>query len=50
MIREAFELHADDVGHLPLHQQVLLWGVSDKVDLVLRADNFMLYKWISVNN
>jgi len=48
MIRESFELHAADVGHLPMHQQVLLWGVADKVSIALRADNFMLYKWISV--
>ncbi len=34
MIKEAFTIHADDVGHLPLHQQALAWGVSNKVDLV----------------
>jgi len=49
MIREAFALHADDIGHLPLHQQVLVWGVSNRVKLVQRADNFMLFKWISID-
>lgn len=48
MIKEAFDLHAADVGHLPLHQQSLAWGVSKKVDLVQLADNFMPFKWISV--
>jgi peptide/nickel transport system substrate-binding protein len=48
MIKEAFEVHAADVGHLPLHQQSLAWGVSKKVDLVQLADNFMFFKWISV--
>jgi len=48
LIREAFELHANDIGHLPLHQQVLLWGVSNKVTIAQRADNFMPFKWISV--
>lgn len=48
MIREAFDLHAADVGHLPLHQQALAWGVSKKVDLVQLADNFMFFKWISI--
>jgi peptide/nickel transport system substrate-binding protein len=48
MIKEAFELHSADVGHLPLHQQSLAWGVSKKVDLVQLADNFMPFKWISV--
>jgi len=49
MIREAFELQTADVGYLPLHQQVLLWGVSNKVKLAQRADNFMLFKWIHVD-
>ncbi|HET7834566.1 MAG TPA: ABC transporter substrate-binding protein, partial [Variovorax sp.] len=31
MIKEAFTIHMDDVGHLPLHQQSLAWGVSKKV-------------------
>jgi peptide/nickel transport system substrate-binding protein len=48
MIREAFDLHAADVGHLPLHQQGLAWGVSSKVKLVQLADNFMPFKWMSV--
>jgi peptide/nickel transport system substrate-binding protein len=48
MIAEAFKLHADDVGHLPLHQQALAWGVSKKVDLVQLADNIMPFKWMSV--
>lgn len=48
MIKEAFEVHSADVGHLPLHQQSLAWGVSKKVDLVQMADNFMLFKFISV--
>ena len=47
-ISEAFKLHADDIGHLPLHQQALAWGVSKKVDLTQLADNFMPFKWMSV--
>jgi peptide/nickel transport system substrate-binding protein len=48
MIKEAFDVHSADVGHLPLHQQSLAWGVSKKVSLVQLADNFMPFKWISV--
>ena len=48
MIKEAFQMHIDDVGHLPLHQQMLAWGVSKKVDLVQLADNFMPFKWITI--
>lgn len=48
MIKEAFDLHAADIGTLPLHQQALAWGVSKKVELVQLADNFMFFKWMSV--
>jgi peptide/nickel transport system substrate-binding protein len=35
LIRQAFQIHKDDVGHLPLHQQALAWGVrSDTVESV----------------
>ncbi|MDR6214390.1 ABC transporter substrate-binding protein [Paracidovorax wautersii] len=49
LIRQAFELHAADVGHIPLHQQALAWGVSRKVRLVQLADNFMPFKWMSIS-
>ena len=48
MIREAFKIHQDDVGHLPLHQQALAWGVSNNVTVHQAADNFMPFKWMSV--
>ncbi|MDP9900565.1 ABC transporter substrate-binding protein [Variovorax ginsengisoli] len=48
MIKEAFALHTDDIGHLPLHQQTLAWGVSKKVELTQMADNYMPFKWMSI--
>ncbi|MBS0339964.1 MAG: ABC transporter substrate-binding protein [Proteobacteria bacterium] len=48
MIKEVFTIHADDIGHLPLHQQSLAWGVSKKVTLTQLADNYMFFKWMSV--
>lgn len=48
LIKEAFRIHSDEVGHLPLHQQALAWGVSKKVNLPLRADNYMPFRWISI--
>jgi len=48
MIREAFEIHANEVGHLPLHQQALAWAMKKNVDLVQLADNYMPLKWVSV--
>ena len=46
LIAEAFKVHADDVGHLPLHQQALAWGMRRNVELVQMADNFIPFKWI----
>lgn len=48
LIKEAFDVHTADIGHLPLHQQSLAWGVSKKVALTQMADNYMFYKWMSI--
>ena len=48
MIKEAFTLHANDIGHLPLHQQALAWGVANNVELVQMADNVMPFRYMSV--
>jgi peptide/nickel transport system substrate-binding protein len=48
MIVEAYKVHKDDIGHLPLHQQALAWGMKKNVDLVQRADNFNVLRWITV--
>jgi len=48
LIREAFKLHQDDVGHIPLHQQALAWGFSNKVSLAQLPDNRMFFKWITL--
>ncbi|MCA3223764.1 MAG: ABC transporter substrate-binding protein [Burkholderiales bacterium] len=45
MIREAMQIHSDDVGHIPLHQQALAWGMKRNVETVQLADNFMFLKW-----
>jgi peptide/nickel transport system substrate-binding protein len=48
MITEAFKIHQDDVGHIPLHQQALAWAMKKNVTLVQLADNFMPFKYISI--
>jgi peptide/nickel transport system substrate-binding protein len=48
MIKEAFKIHSDDIGHLPLHQQALAWGVANNVSLVQLADNYMFFRYMSV--
>ncbi len=50
LIREAFKIHQDDVGHIPLHQQALAWGMSNRVSLVQLPDNRMFFKWITLKS
>ncbi|HEY6087464.1 MAG TPA: ABC transporter substrate-binding protein [Burkholderiaceae bacterium] len=47
-IREAMKIHQDDIGHIPLHQQALAWGVKSNVNVVQLPDNRMFFKWASV--
>jgi len=46
LIAEAFKLHAQDIGHIPLHQQPLVWGMRKNVDLVQLAINFNYLRWV----
>ncbi|TCP04845.1 ABC transporter substrate-binding protein [Caldimonas thermodepolymerans] len=48
MIREAFRIHHEDVGHIPLHQQALAWAAKKNIELVQLPDNFMYFKWVTV--
>ncbi len=48
LIAEAFKLHSDDVGHLPLHQQALAWAMRKNVSLVQLPDNNNWLKWVVV--
>ena len=50
LIREAFKIHQDDIGHIPLHQQSLAWGYSNKVSLVQLPSNYMVFKWITLKS
>jgi peptide/nickel transport system substrate-binding protein len=34
MIQEAFKIHREDFGHIPLHQQTLAWAVRNTVDKI----------------
>jgi len=48
MISEAFKTHQDDIGHIPLHQQMLTWGMKKNIELVQLADNFNYLRWVVV--
>jgi len=47
MIKQAFEIAAKDYAYIPLHQQALAWGVSNKLKVVQRADNSVMPYWMT---
>ncbi|HWH82540.1 MAG TPA: ABC transporter substrate-binding protein [Burkholderiaceae bacterium] len=47
MIREAFKIHQDDFGHIPLHQQALAWAYTKSVSLTQLPNNYMYFKWVT---
>ena len=47
-ISEAMKIHKEAVGHLPLHQQALAWGVKENVDLVQNPDNTFTLRFVTV--
>jgi peptide/nickel transport system substrate-binding protein len=48
MIAEAFKIHQDEVGHIPLHQQPITWGMKKNIDMVQIPDNFQYLRWVTV--
>ncbi|HEX5130218.1 MAG TPA: ABC transporter substrate-binding protein [Usitatibacter sp.] len=48
LAREITKLHMDDVGHIPLHFQVIPWAMRANVKVVHRADNRLTVKWVQV--
>ncbi len=49
LAREITQLHLADVGHIPLHHQVIPWAMRANVSVVHRADNKLTVKWVKVN-
>jgi peptide/nickel transport system substrate-binding protein len=49
MMREVLALHAADVGHVPLHQQVIPWAMRSNVSVFHRADNRLDARWVRID-
>jgi peptide/nickel transport system substrate-binding protein len=46
--REALMLHQADVGHIPLHHQIIPWAMRKNIEAVHRPDNRVVAKWVNV--
>lgn len=49
LIGKALSIHKEEVGHIPLHQQVLSWGVKRNVELHQPADDTLSLRWVRIN-
>lgn len=47
LIAEAFELTTSETAYIPLHQQQLAWGVSDRITVKQRADNGLMFYMVT---
>jgi peptide/nickel transport system substrate-binding protein len=48
LAREVTEIHMKDVGHIPLHFQVIPWAMRSNVSVIHRADNRLTVKWVKI--
>jgi len=48
-IVQALKIHAEEVGHIPLHDQVIPWAMGKNIDVIHRADNRLTAHWVTVN-
>jgi peptide/nickel transport system substrate-binding protein len=48
MFKEAFDIHRNDIGVIPIHRQVLIWGVSKKVSVKQRADDYLDLNYVRI--
>jgi peptide/nickel transport system substrate-binding protein len=48
LINQAMRLHAEEVGHLPLHQQVVVWAARQNIELQQPADNYFPLRFVRV--
>lgn len=47
-ISEAMKIHKEEFGHIPLHQQTVVWATRDNIELVQQADNYFPLRYVMV--
>lgn len=48
LVTQALTIHRNDIGHIPLYQQGLAWGMRQTVDAALQIDNRVNLNYIQV--
>ena len=50
LIAEAMAIHAADIGHIPLHQQPVVWAMQQNVSVPVMPDDSVRLAWIHVSS
>ena len=50
LISEVQRIHKEDIGHVPLHEQLVIWGVRDWVDVVPDARDYLVLRFVNVRH
>jgi len=48
LIYEAFSISKEEISHLPLHAQTVVWGTKDNVEAVMTPINVLWLKWVKM--
>jgi peptide/nickel transport system substrate-binding protein len=48
LIIQAFQIHNDNIYHLPLHLQIIPWAMRANISAVHRADNWLEVPWVVI--
>ncbi|WP_426959057.1 ABC transporter substrate-binding protein [Muricoccus radiodurans] len=48
LINQANRIHIEDVGHIPLHQQTVVWAARSNITLQQMADNYFPLRYVRV--
>jgi peptide/nickel transport system substrate-binding protein len=49
LITEAFRLHLQDIGEIPLHQQAIAWAVRPNVHVEQRPDDYLDLRHVGID-
>ncbi|MBJ3778800.1 ABC transporter substrate-binding protein [Acuticoccus mangrovi] len=50
MIYEAFKIHKEEIGHLPLHTQTNVWAVRDGIEVVQPANGVLPLMYVHIDD
>ncbi|HEY1418447.1 MAG TPA: hypothetical protein VGF41_11090, partial [Myxococcaceae bacterium] len=50
LISEIQRIHKDDIGHIPLHEQLVLWGVRDGTEVQPDARDYVILRFVNVRH